>query len=115
MATLEKPGPVDCLAKLLPDEPFYLLMGRSRIAPLLVRMELITRQWEIRQGLRPDTPAEQAQIREGFACLTEMEIWGNAFRQKQDARALEYDDRGIPTTGPHARKERNTTSGANDG
>src|SRR5258708_660033 len=114
MATKNNPGPVNCYAKLEPDEPFYLLMARSRLAPLHARMELMNRQWEIRLGLRPDTPAEHAQITEGLKCITEMEIWYRDHKVKQQVAALEFDDTGHPTTGEHARKERNTTSGATD-
>ncbi len=115
MATKNNPGSVDCYARLAPDEPYYLLMARSRLAPLHARMELLNRQWEIRLGLRPDTPAERAQIAEGFNTVTEMEIWYREHRTREQVAALEFDDRGIPTTGEHARKEHNTTSGATDG
>jgi hypothetical protein len=114
MATRNDPGPVDCYARLEPDEPYYLLMARSRLAPLHARMELMNRQWEMRLGLRPDTPEERAQVTEGLKCVTQMEIW---YREHEAAKAMaaaRCDAGGVPTQGPHARKERNSTSGAND-
>lgn len=114
MATKLNPGPVDCYAKLEPDEPFYLLMARSRLAPLHARMELLNRQWEIRLGLRPDTLEERVQIAEGFACVTEMEIWYRQWETRRKVEALKFDDKGRPTTGPHAYVEHATTSGANE-
>ena len=102
MGTKNNPGPWDCYAKLEPDEPFYLLMGRSLIAPLLVRTELTTRLWQVKNGImRPDTQAERDQIAAGFACLTEMEIWGRDYRNRKEHAAIVFDERGVPTTGPH--------------
>jgi hypothetical protein len=115
MSTKEDPGKWDCYANLLPNEPYYLLMGRSRLAPLLVRMELMTRRWEITLGLRPNTAEEHAQIAEGFRCLSEMEIFGREWRDAKEHATIAFAADGTPLIGEHARKEKNSTSGANDG
>jgi hypothetical protein len=115
MSTKLDPGSHDCYKELQPNEPFYLLMGRSRIAPLLVRMELMTRRWEITMGLRPDTFAEHEQIAEGFRCLSEMEIWGRDYRAAKEHAAMKFDEKGRPLSGPHAYKGNASTSGANEG
>jgi len=36
--TLETPGEFDALAKLRPDEPYFMLLGRDRSAPELVQL-----------------------------------------------------------------------------
>lgn len=37
ISTLESPSEFDALSKLRPDEPFFLLLGRDRLAPPLVQ------------------------------------------------------------------------------
>lgn len=68
---------------------------------------------EIKMGVRPES--DRAQVTAGLAMATRMEIRLRDLEQKRQHDDLEFDDRGIPTTGEHARREHNTTSGANDG
>jgi len=37
MGTKAKPGPIDCYAKAEPDEPLFVLLGRDRHAPDVIR------------------------------------------------------------------------------
>ena len=55
MGTLNKPGKFDCLKKLDPDEPFFVLCGRDPTAPPKVR------SWvEDNAGLQPPEKLEEA-------------------------------------------------------
>jgi hypothetical protein len=98
---------------LLPGEEFFALMGRDRGTPDSIRMWAMIWNIEIKMGIRPES--DRAQIKEGLDMARRMEIWLRDLTQKREHDDLAFDDRGIPTTGEHARRERNTTSGANDG
>lgn len=63
-------------------------------------------------GLRPES--DRSQVSEAIRCATEMEIWGREYRQHKEHQSMAFDDRGVPLTGEHARKEHTTTSGATD-
>lgn len=38
MGTKNKPGEYDCLAKVDPNEPIFVLRAKDRLAPVLVRL-----------------------------------------------------------------------------
>lgn len=38
MGTKNNPGTFDCYANAAPDEPMFVLLGRDKHAPLLVRL-----------------------------------------------------------------------------
>lgn len=67
MGTKNNPGKWDCYHKAHPDEPMFVLLGRDRAAPQLVR------EWmSIHQALG-DT--EQEKMKEAYFCALEMERW----------------------------------------
>lgn len=113
MSSKLNPGDYDCYAKAEPDEPMFILLGRDRDASTMVKMWAFLRMEQIAMGLRPES--DRAQVSEAMRCATEMEIWARDRRNKEAQAALEYDEKGRPTTGPHAFIANATTSGANDG
>jgi hypothetical protein len=102
----------DCLAKLESDEPCFVLIGRDREAPAVIKIWATLWLQEISLGLRPE--ADRPQVTQALKIARDMEIWERDRRQKSEHDALKFDDRGHPTTGPHRHMERNATSGAND-
>lgn len=115
MGTRANPGQFDCYGQSEPDEPMFVLLARDPDFEFLVRTWAHWRSRQIACGMRPASADEFAQIREAQQCATEGEIWGRDYRQKRDHQSQTFDDRGMPLTGEHARKEHATTSGANDG
>jgi hypothetical protein len=113
MATKNNPGAYDCYEDAHPDEPMFVLLGRDRDASLVVKMWAMLRLQQIDLGIRPE--ADRPQISEALLCATNMEIWHREIDTARKMAALEFDAQGMPTTGQHARKERTSTSGANDG
>jgi len=103
---------VDVLSRLEPGEPYFVL--RARDGSSAVTIKLWAHLWlqEIAMGLRPET--DRPQIVEALRVATRMEIWHREDRQRREVADMAFKDRGIPTSGQHAQKERNTTSGAND-
>lgn len=93
-------------------EEFFPLMGRDRATPLAIRQWAHLWLTEIRMGARPES--DRKQVTEGLAMASRMEIRLRDRDQRREHAALTFDDRGMPTTGQHARKAVNTTSGATD-
>lgn len=112
MATKLNPGAFDCYENAKDDEPMFVLLGRDADAPMLVKQWAFFRLQQIALGIRPES--ERSQVSEAVQCATDMEIWGRDYRQRKEHAAMEFNDRGLPLTGPHAQKVRNTTSGATD-
>lgn len=70
MGTKNNPGPIDCYAKALPDEPIFVLLGRDKHAPKTVET------WVgMRQGLDSSPDAKGA---EALAVATAMRQWRDA-------------------------------------
>lgn len=113
MGTKNNPGDFDCFAAAEPDEPMFTLLARDRDASTVVKLWAFLRMEQIAMGLRPES--DRPQVSEAMRCATEMEIWCRNRRNKLAAEAVEFDDRGVPLTGEHRQRARNTTSGANDG
>lgn len=66
MGSKRNPGKFDCYEAAHPEEPMFVLLGRDRQAPSLVR------QWaDWREGKGED-PEKVAEARE---CADEMEVW----------------------------------------
>ena len=63
MGTKNNPGKFDCYAAAGPDEPIFVLLGRDRHAPLLVRLWAILRSGE---GEETGKIAEAFQIAEAM-------------------------------------------------
>lgn len=109
----------DCLAKLEPGEPCFVLIGRDRASAAVIKIWAHLWMQEIALGLRPE--ADRAQVTEALKIAREMEIWERDRRQRREHLATEFgapnpaDGSRVPLNGPHARLAKNTTSGANDG
>lgn len=71
MSTLKDPGAFDCLAKLAPDEPYFVLIGRDPLASVLVDL------WaDVRVRMDANEPA--VKITEARLCAAQMEAWAAA-------------------------------------
>ena len=64
MGTKENPGQFDCYANAAPDEPMFVLLGRDKHAPTLVRLWALLRQYD---GETDD------KIAEALACADAMD------------------------------------------
>jgi hypothetical protein len=64
MGTKNNPGRFDCYANAAPDEPMFILLGRDKHAPTLVRL------WAI---LRAAEGEDEAKVAEAHACAKAME------------------------------------------
>lgn len=73
MGTKLEPGPFDCYANALDDEPMFLVLARDPSAPALVRGWAQRREQEIIDGTRPQT--DLPMVREAFDCASEMVKW----------------------------------------
>lgn len=71
MSTKSKPGPFDCYGKLLPDEPYFVLMARDPMAPIYVRRWAIER---LANGPGPD----DVQASDALVCAVTMIEWREA-------------------------------------
>jgi hypothetical protein len=100
MSTRQNPGPRDLYAELAPDEPFFLLRARDDDMPIFVRFWAWWRQNMVAHGMKPKEDIEVAN--EAFQCATEAQIWNREYRNRLSLENMEFDDRGRPTTGPHA-------------
>lgn len=69
MGTKNNPGAFDCYDNALPDEPMFVLLGRDRDAPSLVRL------WAMVREARGETLEKAAEAR---ACANAMEKWRSA-------------------------------------
>jgi len=112
MGSRNNPGSYDCYDAAEPNEPMFILLGRDRDAAIVVKLWAMLRLQQIDLGLRPET--DRTQVAEALRCATEMEIWHREKETVAKVSALEFDDRGVPRTGQHARRATNTTSGALD-
>lgn len=113
MSTKNDPGDFDVYVKLEPDEPYFILRARDMEAPVAIHVWVHLWLREIQMGLRPES--DRAQIAEAMKCAAEMEQWGREYQNRKSREGMEFDDRGIPLTGPHRHIANASTSGANDG
>ncbi|MFN4229820.1 hypothetical protein [Parvibaculum sp.] len=88
MGTKNNPGQFDCYAEAGDDEPMFVLLGRDRHAPLLVRL------WAI---LRADEGENDAKVKEAFRCADEMEKELRSRNKKpcEGAALLEFATSGL--------------------
>lgn len=112
MSTLNNPGPRDCLAKAEPDEPYFVLLGRDRASPASIRIWSHLWLEAISLGIRPES--DRPQVIEALGIARDMERWLENRNIRLNVEAAKMDANGYPTVGPHARKAKNTTSGALD-
>ena len=66
MATKNNPGAYDCYANAHPDEPMFVLLGRDRHAPMLVRL------WAAIRGMDGE---DEHKVAEALACAEAMDAW----------------------------------------
>lgn len=71
MSTKQNPGDFDCYASAAEDEPMFILLGRDRDAPLLVRIWALLRETAIEMGAKPES--DRAQVTEARRCAYEMD------------------------------------------
>ncbi|MBX3488889.1 hypothetical protein [Parvibaculum sp.] len=64
MGTKNNPGAFDCYAAAEPDEPIFVLLGRDRHAPSLVRLWALAR---MREG------EDEAKVQEALQCAAAMD------------------------------------------
>jgi hypothetical protein len=76
MSTKQNPGRHDCLAKAMPDEPYFVLLGRDDDAHHALLAWIIRRLEAILRGERPRDDLDQ--VDEAFDCLLAMGTWRNA-------------------------------------
>lgn len=76
MGTLVDPGPHDCLARLEPDEPYFLLRATDIQAPELVRRWARVRRELVEHGVKP--ASDLAAAAEAIACADAMQRWNDA-------------------------------------
>jgi hypothetical protein len=112
MATKNNPGPRDFYAELGPDEEFIIFGAHDVTSPMMGRLWSMIRLQQINAGIYPDS--DRQQVKDMMDTVTRMEIQAREMFNRQQIAGMEFDDRGIPLTGAHARKARNSTSGAND-
>lgn len=74
MATKNNPGTYDCYANAEPDEPMFVLLGRDKHAPLLVRL------WAEMRALDGE---DRAKIEEAMSCADAMELFRDARQRKK--------------------------------
>ncbi len=66
MGTKNNPGKFDCYANAEPDEPMFVLLGRDKHAPLLVRL------WTM---LRDQEGESIEKLTEALTCADAMQLW----------------------------------------
>ncbi len=76
MGTKNNPGKWDCYANADPDEPMFILLGRDKHAPALVRM------WA---DLRAQDGEDHAKVQEARDCAQAMQEW----HEKKPLRELD--------------------------
>jgi hypothetical protein len=93
-----EPYKFDCLAKLEPNEPYFVVLGRDIDAAMTVHMWATLRRRQIMLGLRDDTPEEAEQITEALKCAKELEDYADARRVRKIRERMTFDDKGYPMT-----------------
>lgn len=101
MGTKTNPGKYDCLSKLEPDEPYFVLMARDPLAARLVDLWASlshgtpagARQFfdELLKIAMPEQLQPAAKVAEAYRCAASMEAW-------LDARPTQAGDgSGVPS------------------
>lgn len=73
MSTKNNPQAGDCYDRALPDEPYFVLLGRDPDAPGVTRQWGYSRSRAIQTGRV--TEADHAQVEEAFNVAKQMELW----------------------------------------
>lgn len=113
MSTKRNPdGARDFYAELDPDEEFIIFGAHDIASPMMGRFWAMIRLQQVSAGIYPD--ADRAQVKDMMDTVTRMEIQYRERYQRADHLGQEFDGSGTPLTGPHAKKDSPTTSGANE-
>ncbi len=85
METKLNPNPNGCLAKALPDEPFFVLLARDPCAPAAI---CHWAELRAKASVEDDRPQDAEQLSEAFETAEKMAGWrnGNHGRWKREAR-----------------------------
>lgn len=78
MATKNEPGRFDCYANAAPDEPMFILLARDAAAPDVVEAWARGREWQIDNGLKPES--DRPMVAEARLCASAMRVWRKANR-----------------------------------
>ena len=114
MSTKRNPsGARDFYAELDDDEEFIIFGAHDIASPMMGRFWSMIRLQQVNAGIYPE--ADRAQVKDMMDTVTRMEIQYRERYQRDDHLAQTFASDGTPLTGPHAKKDRTTTSGANDG
>lgn len=73
MGTKNDPGAFDCYANAHPDEPMFVLLGRDKHAPLLVRL------WVEMRAIDGEDPTK---LDEATQCAEDMKMWRRHIQAK---------------------------------
>lgn len=80
MGTKRHPGEFDCYAAAEPDEPMFILLGRDKHAPMLIRL------WAQIRELDPEE--NPTKIAEAFQLAAEMDTFlKQRMRAKKEGRS----------------------------
>lgn len=78
MGTKRNPGQFDCYDAAEVDEPRFVLLGRDKAAPALIREWAFLRRAQIAAGQKP--PEDEDKVLEALACAAAMEAWRRQHR-----------------------------------
>jgi hypothetical protein len=84
MGTKNNPGAYDCYANAEPDEPMFILLGRDKHAPALIR------DWASRRAMAGEDPAK---VEEAYACADAMEAYRTKRERNKPPATLPLFDR----------------------
>lgn len=87
-----------CFARAKDDEPMFVLLGRDRQAPTLVRQWAENRKAEIELGRKP--ASDMPMVTEAFQCADNMEAWREANDGSWRIGGL-FADAAMAATGKH--------------
>ena len=91
MASKNRPGAFDCYSNAHPDEPMFILLGRDRQAPELVR------QWA---AMRRELGESPAKVQEALDCADAMVEWRGESTKIECPAARRQTPGGMRTIGP---------------
>lgn len=89
MGTKNSPGEFDCYANAGPDEPLFVLLGRDRHAPGLVRLWALLRHNEDER--LPLVDRNEAQISEALECADAMETHARSIGKDPVKNGLAFE------------------------
>ena len=72
MGSKNNPGPFDCYAAALPDEPMFVLLARDLLAPILVDLWATLRA---EHGCKEHDRPHEHKVAEARQCADNMRTW----------------------------------------